>query len=134
MVSQSPDAKPALGWVSSLFFLTPNRADYVVPANQMFSNFLFLVLYSLSYETFLPSASFCSSSNVDCPFHEALNKVDLYFFHSFLTLISRSFLVGTFISLPTMYFINISFSNLFCLIFFIITVLNCTFFHLLHDS
>lgn len=40
---QSPKAKPPLG------LLTPNKGDYVAPANQIFSIFVFLHLYSLSF-------------------------------------------------------------------------------------
>ena len=40
---QSPKAKPPLG------LLTPNKGDYVSPANQIFSIFFFLNLYSLSF-------------------------------------------------------------------------------------
>ena len=61
-VSQSPNTKPALGSILiSLYLLTLNKVDFVVPANQIFSICLFLVLYSLSYKCFLPSALLCSS-------------------------------------------------------------------------
>ena len=53
----------------------PNQIDYVAPANQIFSIFLLLVLYSLSYKSFLPSIPFCSSLKGDCPLHEVRNKV-----------------------------------------------------------
>lgn len=71
LVSQAPNTKPTLG------VLTPGMIDSVTSANQVFSNFLFLVLYSLSYKSFLPSAPCCSSPSRDCllQFHELLNKV-----------------------------------------------------------
>lgn len=72
-VNQPPNAKPA--WD----LLTPNKAGYVALVNQMFSIFLFLVLYSLSYKGFLPSTPLCSSLNGDCPLHEVFNKVCLYY-------------------------------------------------------
>lgn len=37
----------------ALGFLTPNKVDSVAPANKIFSIFLFLVLYYLSYKCFL---------------------------------------------------------------------------------
>ena len=40
---------------------SPNKVDFVAAANQIFSIFLSVVLYSLSYKSFLPSAPFCCS-------------------------------------------------------------------------
>ena len=64
---------------STLGFLTPNKIDCVAPLNQIFSTFLFFVLYSLSYKSVLLSASFCSSSKEDFPFLEVLDKVYVYY-------------------------------------------------------
>ena len=52
LVSPSPKAKPTLG------LLTPNKVDDVAPANQLFSVFFFLVLYSLSCKSVLSPAQF----------------------------------------------------------------------------
>ena len=73
-----PKAKPVLGSIlTSFFLLTPRNTDYVAPANQRFSIFLFLVLYFLSYKSFLPSTPFCTSLNGGRPLHEVLNQVCL---------------------------------------------------------
>lgn len=45
----------------TLGLIIPNKVDYVVPDNQIFSIYIFLFLCSLSYKSFLPSAPFCSS-------------------------------------------------------------------------
>lgn len=72
-VSQPPPAKPVLGSVlTSLILLHPNNVDCVVPANYRYFLFLFLVLYSLSYNSFLSSAQLCSSAKGNCPLHEGL--------------------------------------------------------------
>ena len=71
----TPNAKPNLGSILiSLLLLTPNKVDSVTSANQIFSIFLFLVLYFLSYKNILPSTLFCSSPSGDCLLHEVLNK------------------------------------------------------------
>lgn len=45
-VSHSPNTNPALGSFVHFFLLhTPNKGDFVVPANQIFPTFLFLVLF-----------------------------------------------------------------------------------------
>lgn len=54
--------------------LTPNKGDYVVPANQTFSVCLFLI-YSLSCKSVLPSAPFFRSPKENCPLHEMLKYV-----------------------------------------------------------
>lgn len=72
-VSQSPNAKSALG------LLTPDKADSVAPACQMFAICVFLVLQSLSYKSFLPSVPFCSFLKRDCVLHKVLNKVSFYY-------------------------------------------------------
>ena len=46
----------------------------MVPANQIFPMCLFIVLYSLSYKSFLCSSSLCTSPNGDCLLHEVLIK------------------------------------------------------------
>lgn len=51
----APCAKPATG------LLTPNKVDYVTPANQVFSICLFLVLDSLSSKSFFPATPHCMS-------------------------------------------------------------------------
>ena len=51
-VSQSPNAKPTLGLIS-LFLLTLNKIDCVIPANQTFSLFLILILYPIKAFCFL---------------------------------------------------------------------------------
>lgn len=72
LVSQAPKAKPALG------LLTPNKIEWMAPANQVFSIFLFLVLSSLPYKSFLLSAIFYNSLKGDYPLPEVLNTVCLY--------------------------------------------------------
>lgn len=69
LASQFPNAKSALA------LLTPNKADNVAPANQMFSLFLILVLYSLFYKNFLPSSPSYSFLKEDCPHHGVLHKI-----------------------------------------------------------
>ena len=77
-VSQ-PQTPSQLGFIlTSLFLLTPYEVDCVASAKQIFSVFLFLVLYLLSYKIILPSALFCSSPSGDCLLHEVLNKGCLY--------------------------------------------------------
>ena len=56
-----PKRQANSGLYISFFLLTPNKVDYVVPVDQIFSIFLFLVLYSLLYKSFLPSTPFYSS-------------------------------------------------------------------------
>ena len=59
------------------------------PANQIFSKCPFLILYSLSYKSFLPSTPFCSS--LQETFHIPKCSINLYcityiiFFNHFLT-------------------------------------------------
>ena len=75
----TPNTKASLGFIlTSLFLLTPYEVDCVTSANQIFSGFLFLVLYLLSYKIILPSALFCNSLSGDCLLHEVLNKGCLY--------------------------------------------------------
>lgn len=58
-ISQSPQAIPTLGsTLISLFLLTPNKVDCVAPASQIFSLFLYLVLYSSAFNSFLSSTLF----------------------------------------------------------------------------
>lgn len=62
-----PHAKPPLGdLVTSLFLLTR--------ANQVFSSFLFLVLYPVR-SSCVPHPPFCNSPIGDCLPREVLNKV-----------------------------------------------------------
>ena len=62
-------------YTSFLFLLTPNKPDSVALANHIFSVFYFLILYSLSYKSFLPYTPFCRSLNGDSPLHEILTFV-----------------------------------------------------------
>lgn len=76
-VSKPPNANPVLGSILiSLLLLTPNKVDYV--ENQVFSIFLFFVLYSLFHKSFLPFTPLYSSTKGDCLLNEVLNKVCLY--------------------------------------------------------
>lgn len=70
-VSQSP--RPGQFWTFSLLIRLT-----LVPANQILSICLFLVLYSLAYKRFLPSAPSYSSPNEECSLYKILNKVCLY--------------------------------------------------------
>ena len=55
-VSKSPKVKPTLGSILIfLLFLISNNFDCIVPANQIF---FFLVLYPLTYKSFMPSTLF----------------------------------------------------------------------------
>lgn len=54
-------ANPQTPTHPSMGFLIPNKVDNVALSSQTFSICLFLILYSLSYKSFLPSAAFCSS-------------------------------------------------------------------------
>ena len=57
-----PNAQPSSEhYAYFLLPLTTNKVDHVAPVNQISSIFLFSVLYSLSCESYLPSAPFCSS-------------------------------------------------------------------------
>lgn len=83
-----PKQQPALG------LLTPSTADYVAPANQIFSTFsplvfclffsLLFCLFSLSFKSFLLYVPFFISLNGNCPLHEVLNKDCLYHLTCFL--------------------------------------------------
>lgn len=75
--SANPQTSTLGSILTSWFLLTPNKVDYVIPANQVFSTFLFLVLYSLSYKSFLPSIPLYSSPNGDCSRHEVLRFVSI---------------------------------------------------------
>lgn len=60
-VSQSPNAKPTRGSIFIFLFSQPknqNKAEYVAPAKQIFSIFLFLVLHSSFYKNVLPFTHF----------------------------------------------------------------------------
>ena len=74
----------AHGGLYAYFLLIPNNVDYMAPANQIFFTFLFLVLYSLSFKSFLPSTPFCSSLKGDCSLLEVLNKIFWYHLNCFL--------------------------------------------------
>ena len=60
-VSQSPMPNQWGSVQASSFLLTPNKVDCVAQANRRFSTFLFLILYSSSYKSFLSFALFGSS-------------------------------------------------------------------------
>ena len=68
---------PKQGWLCS-----PSKSDISI--------FLFLVLYSLSCKSFLPSIPFWSSLKGDFALHEVLNKICFYHWSCFLESFSNS--------------------------------------------
>lgn len=69
-VSQSPNTNPTVYFFPNLSLLQTRWTMRSQQIRYFFFFSLLLVLYSLSWESFLPSTLFCSSPNGDCLLHD----------------------------------------------------------------